>query len=423
MTHGIHKKTKILIVGTGFGGTYTLKYLHKVFCANDKRVEISIIGDKNYFLFTPLLHEVATGGVHVSNVTEPIRKVLGCCLDNFHLGQAEEINTTDQYVKVAGKNVGYDYLVLAPGAQTNFFNTPGAEENSFTLKTLPDAIRMKNHCLTQIEKASQITDEKERKTMLRFVIVGGGPTGVELAGELLEFVRDTFSYYYAKKLMKDVSIIIVHKGRELLPQFGQKLRERSLKVMQKKGIQVMLNTGVVKVEKEKIILDNGEEIFTENVFWVAGIKPQNLNFDIPLKKLPDGKMVVNEFLQIEGENMTLPNIFAIGDAAGFETREGVYAPALAQVAVRQAKQTAINIKLLTQNKNPEKYKFALAGNLVSLGQWSALGEIHHISFGGKITWWIWRTVYLSKVISWRKRLIIAIDWTINLFLPRDISQI
>ncbi|MDQ3245254.1 MAG: NAD(P)/FAD-dependent oxidoreductase [bacterium] len=423
MTRGIHKKIKILIVGTGFGGTYALRYLHKVFCIKDKRVEISIIGDKNYFLFTPLLHEVATGGVHISNVTEPIRKVLGCCVDNFHLGTAEEINTQDQYVKVGGKNVGYDYLVLAQGGETNFFNTEGAKEYSFPLKTLPDAIRMKNHCLTQMEKASQITDETERRGLLRFVVVGGGATGVELVGELIEFVRDTFAYYYAKKLMNDIEVVIIQKNKELLPQFGPKLRERSLKIMQKKGVKVLLNTGVTKLEKDKIVLDNGQEIYTENVFWVAGVKPSTLNFDIEIKKLPDGKMVVNEFLQVIGNNMTLPNVFAIGDAAAFEIRENIYAPALAQIAVHQAKTVATNIKLASLGKNPEKYKYNLTGNLVSLGKWNALGEIHRITFGGRFTWWLWRTVYLFKVISWRKRLIIAIDWTLNLFFPRDISQI
>ena len=155
------KPIKILIIGNGFGGVYTLRNLHKLFDKN-KQIELSMVGEKDHFLFTPLLHEVATGGINPVNIIEPIRKVLGCCLKNFYLGKAEFINFENHTVKVNDTTVNYDYLILAPGAETNFYDTKGAEEYSFTLKNIEDAIKIKHHCIKQVEKASQIKDREER---------------------------------------------------------------------------------------------------------------------------------------------------------------------------------------------------------------------------------------------------------------------
>lgn len=414
----MHKRKRVVIVGTGFGGVYTMRHLHK-YCCEKRNLEIVVIGEKNYFLFTPLLHEVATGGVHASNLTEPIRKVFGCCLTKFHLGKVDFISTKEKFVRVHGKDIHYDYLVLAPGAETNYYGIPGAEDYSIPLKNLDHAIYMKNHTISQMEKAVEITDEETRKKMLRFVIVGGGPTGVELAGELAEFTKDSFAYYYSRGLMRDISIVLVQRSAELLPQFGHRLREKSLKILEDIGVKVMLSTGVAKMEKGKIFLTSGEIMETENVFWMAGVKPRQIKTDVELPKIADGRVKVHSTLQVEGHE----DIFMLGDAAAFEIKENIYAPQLAQIAVRQAKAVAESIHLLSTNKKPVRYRYTHMGNLLSIGRWVGLGEIHHIAFSGKFTWWLWRTVYLFKIISWRKRFITAVDWTINLFLPRDISEI
>lgn len=414
----MHKRKRVVIVGTGFGGVYTLRNLHKHFCKN-KKIEIVVIGEKNYFLFTPLLHEAATGGVHLSNLSEPIRKILGCCITNFHLGKAEFINTKEKIVRVGEKSIPYDYLVLAHGAETNYYDIPGAKEYSFPLKTLNHAIEIKNQLINQMEKAVEVDDENLRKQMLSFVVVGGGPTGVELVGEIADLVKESFSYYYTKKIMNDVSITLIQRGAELLPQFGPILREKSLKILNKISVKVLLNTEILSVEKEKINISNNTSINTENVFWMAGIKPRHIDTDVELPKTLDGKIKVQNTLQVENEE----SIFVLGDAAGFEIKENIYAPALAQIAVRQAKTVAENIYLLVNNQKPKRYKFTHIGNLLSIGRWVGLGEIHHFSFSGKITWWLWRTVYLFKIISWRKRFNTAVDWTLDLFSPRDISEI
>ncbi|KKS23884.1 MAG: NADH dehydrogenase [Candidatus Nomurabacteria bacterium GW2011_GWC2_41_8] len=230
---------KILIIGNGFGGVYALKNLHKFF-HNDKKIELALVGEKNYFLFTPLLHEVATGGINPGNIIEPIRKVLGCCLDKFYLGKAEIINFDSHTVQVENALISYDYLVLAPGAETNFYNIPGAEEYSFPLKSIADAIKIKNRCIMVMERASHVENRIKRKNMLRFVVVGGGPTGVELAAELEELIKETFSSYYPEEIMEDTSIVLIQKSPELVPAFGEKIRKKSLEILRKKGIEVML---------------------------------------------------------------------------------------------------------------------------------------------------------------------------------------
>ena len=202
-----NEKIKILIVGNGFGGVYALKNLHKMYHKNPN-IELSIIGDKNYFLFTPLLHEVATGGINRENIVEPIRDIIGCCLNNFYLGKAELINLKDKTVKVNDLLITYDYLILAPGSETNFYNTNGAQEHSLTLKGIDDAIKIKNQVIDMLELASQTKEDTLRKNMLRFVIVGAGPTGVELAGELDQMIKETLVKKYNPNIIDDISIIL-----------------------------------------------------------------------------------------------------------------------------------------------------------------------------------------------------------------------
>lgn len=420
----MHKKKRIVIVGNGFGGVYTLLNLHKYF-PEKNNLEVVVVGEKNHFLFTPLLHEVATGGVHVSNVTEPVRKIFGCCITKFHLGKVEKVNTNEKYVEVSNEkeNVGfrldYDFLVLAHGSKTNYYGIPGADKYTFSLKTLNNAINIKNHCLDILERATEEHNEEKRKKMLHFIVVGGGATGVELVAEIAEFARDTFAHYYSHRIMRDVKITLVHGGDELLPQFIHKLRKKAEKVLVNRGVNVLLGKKVAEVKKDKVIFSDGSAIDGENIFWMAGVTPNEMQFDIEPAKIKDGRIIVDHYLRIQGHD----DIFVIGDAAAFEVNENVFAPQLAQIAVRQAKQVAKNIVAITHGRKPGEYKYKNLGSLISIGKWSAVGEIFGISFSGRIAWFMWRMVYLSKIISGRKRLVTFIDWSINYFFPRDISEI
>ena len=415
----MREKIKIVIIGNGFGGIYTLKNLHKYFCGN-KNIEITLVGERNYFLFTPLLHEVATGSINQENIVESIRKILGCCLSKFYLGKAKKINTENKTVEVGQHILPYDYLVLAVGAETNFYSIKGAQENSLTLKSLQDAMKIKNQVIEKIECASHITDKTERKKMLTFTIVGGGPTGVELAVELQELIKENFTHYYKEELISEASVVLIQKDKNLLPQFGEKIQRKSLEILIKKGVQIMLNTEVMEVSPQKVLLKNGKEIATETVIWVAGIKPKEIDFEKEVQKTNNTRLVVNEYLQLENYN----NIFALGDATAVRIKNTEnFLPALAQVAEKEAKIVAQNLFLLTKNKKIKPFHYKHSGDLISLGQWMAIGEISNFTFSGHLAWWLWRTVYLSKLISFRKKIRVAMDWTINLFYPRDISEI
>ena len=408
---------KIVIVGGGFGGIYTIKNLHKIF-HNKNEISITLINKNNYFLFTPLLHEIATGNINPENVIEPIRKVLGCCVDSLVSGRVIKVDNINKFVITTEGQVPFDYLVLAHGAETNFYNIKGAKENSFTLKSLSDAIKIKNRCIDLIEEASKIKDREERKNKLRFVVVGGGPTGVELVSEMQEFLKNTFSKYYPKDLIEDISIILVHNGGEVLPQFTRILREKSLKILNKKGIKVLLNTKATEVFDDKIQFENGEYLQSQNIIWVAGIKPSSIDFEKDAIKDEAGRLVVNKFLEL----VDYPNIFCLGDSACFRQGENAL-PALAQVAVKQAKVVAYNIKQKINNKEPRAFVYKSSGALLSLGKWNAIGEVMSFVLEGKFAWWAWRTVYLSKMISWQKKIRVVVDWTINTFSARDISKL
>ena len=409
---------RIVIVGAGFGGTYTLRKLHQFF-HNDARVRITLVSEKNYFLFTPLLHEVATGGVNPENIVEPIRKILGCCLHEFFLGKAIRLDLEGGTMETTAGVLQYDYLVLAPGAETNFYDTPGAREYSFTLKSLEDAVRLKNHCIAQVERASHLSDRNTRRRTLRFIVVGGGPTGVELAAELHEFLKQTFSGYYAKEIIEDISVILVQKAAELLPKFAKSLQKKSLEVLRKKGIEVLLKTHVTQVRNDAVEFADGKILFTETVVWVAGIQPASIPFAMPAARESDGRLTVNQYLQLDGHS----HVFALGDAAGAKTEHGALLPALAQVAAQEANTVAENIRRHIADQTLKPFSYRNAGTLVSLGQWMAVGEISTFTLWGHLAWWIWRAVYLSKLISRRKKIKVAVDWTLNLFSPRDISQL
>jgi NADH dehydrogenase len=411
------KEVKILIVGNGFGGVYALKNLARAF-KHHKNIKLSMVGERNYFLFTPLLHEVATGSLNPSNIIEPIREVLGNLLDEFYMEKVESVNLANKTVKLKDTQVAYDYLVLALGARTNFYNTPGAEENSFTLKNIEDAIKIKNHCIMQMERASHETNQLARQKMLKFVVVGGGATGVELATEIYDLVTESFSKYYPCEILKDASIVLIEKNNEILSQFNHKIKTKSLKVLHQKGIQVMLDASVQEIGPGYVIINKSEKILADTVVWVAGIKPAEIIFDHEISRSPDGRIEVNEFLQMVDHK----EIFAVGDVAAFRKGDG-FLPPLAQVAQRESETAAKNIKLLVDGKPPQKFIYRSSGSLISLGQWMAVGEIFGFTFSGHFAWWLWRTVYLVKFISLRKKIRVAIDWTMNLFSPRDISEL
>lgn len=411
------KKTRILVLGAGFAGTYALKRLHKRLHKR-KHVEITVVNDTNYFLFTPLLHEVATGAIKPNNILEPIRKVFTCCHISVRVGNVRAVDTKQKEVLVNEEKIGYDYLIMAMGSETNYFGTAGAAEHCFTLKSLDDALDLKGHYISLMDRAATMSDREARRNLLHTVIIGAGPTGVELAAETAELFFHSFSKYYPQDIIDDVAITLVQRGSDVLPAFDPYVRRKALETLERNGVDVMLNTAVDAVGPSSVHLSSGNTITTHTAIWVAGIKAAS--FDINAEKNSRGCLVVGPTLQLIGHK----DVFVVGDLAYCEnphTKRGM--PALAQVAVAQGELAADNILALMQDAPLKHIHVKLKGMLVSLGQWRAAAEIGKIHFSGRFAWWMWRTVYLSKLLSWRKRLQVAVDWTIELFAPRDISNV
>ncbi len=414
----IHAKKKIVILGGGFGGLYTYKSLYAYFKHDE--IEVTIVNRTNYFLFTPLLHEVATGGVAHHQVVESIRQVIYKTNDKLHVAELLSIDCDKKIVTTSVDALDYDILVVALGATTNFFNAPGAEEHALVLKDLRDAIRLRTTLIESFEKASEISDDIARRKELSYAVIGGGPTGVELITEIVELFNDTFLKYYHGSIRKeDVSLYLINRDPEVLGPFHPSLRKSALEVVKKSGIKVMLNTGVKEVTKEGVVLMDNSFLEVHHVIWTAGVKPNPPMFTHPVPLDKGGRIIVNSSLQMEG----CPNVFIIGDIASLTLSENERPfPMLAQIAVNQGIHTGFNIKRAIEGKPLLPFSYTSKGVLASLGRWKAVADIYGIRFSGPLAWFIWRTVYLFKFISRSKKIKIVVDWTMNIFYPRDITK-
>lgn len=412
------EKKKIVILGAGFGGIYTYLNLKKTL--DMRKAHVTIVNRTNYFLFTPLLHEVATGSLSHHQIVEAVREITYDKKTSFVLADIKSVSLSKKIVETSEGEVPYDILVIALGSTTQFHNTPGAEEHSLVLKDLYDAIKLRNHFIQTFEKASRVKDKVERQKMLSFAIVGGGPTGVELAAEVSELFLETFKKYYPTEIpCDDISIYLFSSNKELLSMYHPLLQKKAKKVLERKGVAVKLEMAVSFINSNGITLTDGSSVAIRNIIWVAGVKPNVPAFDMPVELSKNGGIVVDEFLRMKGYE----DIYVLGDGATFIPKgTDRPVPMLAQVATQQAKTVANNILRKSMSKPLKPFKFFHIGDLVSLGQWHAVGDVLGIRWPGPIAWFIWRTTYLFKFASWTKRIKIMVDWTIDIFYPRDITK-
>ncbi len=408
------EKTKIVILGGGFGGLYTYLGLKKHFNCDD--IEVTIVNRTNYFLFTPMLHEVATGGLSHHQVVESIRQVIHKSKAKLLVADVTTIDPKNQMIKTTAGELSYDMLVIALGSTTNFYNTKGAQENTFTLKDLDGAITIRNNFIDAFEKASLLKTSEERKKELSFGVIGGGPTGVELVAETAELFLDTFAHYYKGIIdPSEISLYLINRSSEILMPFDKSLRIKALQVLADKGIIFKGSVGVKEVQKESVILDDDTVLAIRHIVWTAGVRPNVPDMSEHIALDTAGRIRVNTFLQVPD----YPNIFAIGDIASIE---GNVLPMLAQVAVKEGGHTAGNMKRLMKGEALLPFSYTSQGELVSIGRWQAVANIKGITFSGPIAWFLWRTIYLFKFLSGSKKLKIAMDWVTNMFYPRDITK-
>src|SRR3989344_1697893 len=413
------QKKKIVIVGAGFGGIYVARKLKKLIKSG--LVEVTLINKTNYFLFTPLLHEVATGGLSPISATEPIREIIRNTGIQFKQAEVTTINLSEKVIETNSEKIKFDYLVLSSGAEKNFHGIPGAKENSLPLKSLRDALSIRTKIIDSFEKAAAEPVGEKRTKLLTFVVVGAGATGVELVAEIAEFAVGTLYPYYADTFCKkrDIKIILISREAEILSHFPKKLRDWSLQILNKKGISVLRDTSVTEIDENGASLKNGQKILSSNIFWTAGVSP------ILPKIIGNIGLTENNRVKVDKNLLALnqDSVFVLGDVAYFENGQSGTVPMLAQAAVSQAKTVAENLQNILSGKPLQSFKYKSMGSLISLGEWQAVGDILGFKIKGKFAWWLWRTVYLFKFLSWKKRFRIASEWTINLFFSRDTTKI
>ena len=409
---------KILILGGGFGGVFCARRLEKI---NKEFFDVELISNNNYFIFQPLLPEVASGTISAADAVTPIRQML----PNIKFRKAEimNINFKKKNVELSQgfrrrlHNIDYDHLVIALGQESNQSIVPGLEHHSFGMRTLEDAYNVRNHLIGCFELADVTLDKKLKKTLLNIVVVGGGFSGVETIGELKEMSGRLLPYY--KNISEnELKFHIVEFSDKLLPELAGNISEYTLSVFQKRKIKIHLNTALKEASIYKVFLSNGKSIETNTIISTIGSTVSKIikKSGLPLK---NGKIITDEFLQVSN----LENVWAIGDSAlipnKFDLNDYPYSPPTAQFAVRQAKLLAKNIILKNMKKNLREFKYKSKGSLASLGSKKGVGKIYFFNVKGLLAWVIWRVFYLSFLPSFPTKTRVLLSWILEFFIPRN----
>jgi NADH:ubiquinone reductase (H+-translocating) len=413
--------TRIVILGGGFAGLYAALEFERVL-ARDPAVEVTLVNQENFFLFTPMLHEVAASDLDVTHIVNPIRKLVRRV--RFFDGIVESVDLGRRLVGVSHgdahhhHDLPYDHLVIGCGAITNFFGIPGLEERALTMKTLGDAIALRNRLIAQLEEADFECSIGQRDHLLTLVVAGGGFSGVETVGAVNDFVREALKFY--PHLGEErVRIVLVHPGPVVLPELGEKLGLYAQEKLRARKVEIRVNTKVVGVSDAGVRLDDGTEIPAGTLVWTAGTSPHPLLEALPCQK-ERGRVLVNEFLEVPG----WPGVWAAGDGAIVpDSRTGRPHPPTAQHALREGRVLAQNIAAAVKGGAKKPFVFSTIGQLATIGRRTGVARIFGWNFSGFAAWWLWRTIYLSKLPRFEKKVRVVLDWTLDLLFSKDLVQL
>jgi NADH dehydrogenase len=412
--------TRIVILGGGFGGVSAAQRLEQLL-ARRPGTSIVLVSHSNYLLFTPMLAEVASSGLEAQHISAPVRAALPHT--RFLRGDVEAIDVAGQTVTVresasaAAEILPYDHLILGLGSVPNFYGLPGLAEHSFTLKTLDDATRLRNHVIGLLEAADVEPNASRRRALLTFVIAGGGFAGTEMVAELFDLVHGVLRYY-PRVEPEETRFILVHSGARILPEISPALAEYAQRRLAARGIEFHLNTRVAGASADGVRFSEERRLSTRTLVWTAGNQPHPLLGTLPCERASSGAVVADATLRVGG----LQRVWAVGDCAQIPdlNTDGKPCPPTAQHALRQGQVAAENIAAALRGEGPRPFRFRTIGTLVALGHRTAVAEIRGWKFSGFLAWLMWRTVYLSKLPGLEKKVRVALDWTIDLFFPRDI---
>ncbi|HKP85187.1 MAG TPA: FAD-dependent oxidoreductase [Blastocatellia bacterium] len=416
-------RKRVVILGGGFAGVYTAKYLEKALGRDD--FEITLINKENYFVFQPMLPEVISGSIGLFDTVSPIRRLLP--RTNLHVRDIESIDlkkkviTTSPGFRPHPHIISYDYLVLALGNVTDFRGLRGLPEHALPFKNLADALYLRNHVIRALEEAAIEDDDLElRRQLLTFVVAGGGFSGVEVVAELNDFVREVARNYRGLD-PAELRVVLIHSQDRILPEMSEKLALFAQNILKKRGVEIMLGGRLEAATGEEAILKDGTRIPTRTLVSTVPSSPHPIIDGLDLPKGKNGRVIANKHLEVEGAE----NIWAVGDCAQVPTPKGdAFCPPTAQHALRQARTAAQNIVAAIRGSGErQSFAFEGLGTMGALGHRSAVAEIMGMKISGFIAWWVWRTIYLMKLPGLGRRLKVASSWTLDLFLPAELVEL
>jgi len=397
---------KIVVIGAGFAGINFIKKL------KDKPVQVILIDQHNYHQFQPLLYQVAISGLEPDSVVSPIRKLFKSCINMiYRMAKVENIDTANNCVYTDIGCVNYDYLVIATGSSTNYYGSKNIKKNSIGLKNINDAINIRSWMLQNLERAVEGCNIDEKSALTKFVVVGGGPAGVEMAGALAEFKKYLLSNDYPEIEYSSMKIYLIQSAERILPTMSEKASKHALNVLKNLGIEVLLNSRVTDYDGKKItIVSKNKEkiIIAQNLIWAAGVKG-NIIKGINENAIVSGNRIkVNQFNQVEG----LENVFAIGDVAAMVTNENPNGhPMVAQAAIQQGKTLANNI--LSKIKNGDfktPFCYVDKGSMATIGKKDAVADLKIAFLNGRIGWLLWSFIHLISITGFKNKFKVAINW-------------
>jgi len=411
---GPHRR-RVVILGGGFGGVSAARRFEQLLPWTPW-LDVTLVSQRNYLLFTPMLAEVAAGSVEAGNVGVPLRAA--CPRTRFRRAEVLGVDPDRRLVHLrrgdAMEVLPYDHLVLALGAVPNFRGLPGVAANALTVATLEDARRLRDHVLGRLEQADHEPDPAERRRWLTFVVAGGGFAGTEAVASLFDLVHSTLRYFPHVRA-SEPRFVLVHSRERILPELGDRLAGHASGKLVARGIELRLGVTVAAADPDGVRLSDGERIAARTLVWAAGTRPS----PVPLGGADGGAVPVDRHLRVRGSR----SIWAVGDCArvpDLAVRGGT-CPPTAQHATRQGKAVADNVVAVLTGAAPEPFRFRGLGFLVPLGRQSAAAELRGLRFSGLPAWLLWRGVYLWKLPGPQKRLRVLLDWTVELLFPRDIA--
>lgn len=416
------KKHKVVVIGGGFAGLNFLKGL-----ANHPAFEVTLVDKNNYHYFPPLLYQVGMAFIEVSNIAYPFRRFFQRRKNiRFHYGVLVRVDTENRLVYTEWEKLSYDFLIIAHGTETNFFGMERVKRHALPLKTIRDALNLRNHLLINAERAISCDDPEEKKRLLNVVIAGGGPTGVEIAGMLAEMIHKIGPKEYPEISKGTFRIYLVQSGPVLLNNMSVKAQNESLKILTDLGVSILLNTRVIDYEDGAVVLSNGRRIGTNALLWTSGVVARKTP-GLPETCLGHGRrIVVDEFSRVVG----MENIFAIGDVSLSKSDPGYPEghPQLAQVAIQQGKVLASNLKRGVKNEQWIPFKYRDKGTMAIISKYRAVADLPKASFKGFGAWLLWLFIHLIPIAGFRNKFDLISNWiwsyitndpTLRLIIRRD----